>query len=183
MKKYYSIIGFLILLTCFINNNSFSQWQAEKSYFGPSIGLSFGNSVPEFGLNYEYGYTLKDIGVIGVGGLLRYWSYSDDWAWGKYTYTNILIGAQANYHFKLDDKKFDPYAGIMIGYDIVSNSWEDKNGWYDSYTKSSASGSELIADIQVGIRYFIKDNLAIVGRFGVGNASFSSLNIGVDWKF
>jgi hypothetical protein len=182
MKKYFSVAVFTLLLTCFLSSNSFSQWQAEKSYFGPTIGLSFGNSVPEFGLNYEYGYTLKDVGVIGIGGIMRYWSYSDDWAWGKWSNTNILIAAQGNYHIKLDNKKIDPFAGLIIGYDIVSSSWEDNSGW-SGYYHESATGSTFIASFQVGCRYFLKDNLALVARFGVGNSSYSALNLGVDWKF
>ncbi len=161
---------------------AFGQYfEAGKSYAGPSIGLSFLGSTPEFGLNYEYGMKME-FGTIGIGGLFRYWGYSDDWGYGKFKYSNILIGAQGNYHFKMDaGSKLDPYAGIILGYDASSATWTGASSYY-GFTPSVSSGG-LVLNAHGGCRYWISPTLAIVGSIGYGSLSYGALDIGVDFKF
>ncbi len=101
MKQLLSVLLLALLFTGFIN----AQFTPNKHYLGPSIGLSFLGSAPQFGANYEYGMDLKDFGRVGIGGIIRYWSYSEDFYDGGWKYTDILIGAQGNYHFKLTETK------------------------------------------------------------------------------
>ena len=116
-------------------------------------------------------------GALGVGGYLGYaaykWKYSGyDYGW---KYSNIIIGPRGYLHYNLLDK-LDTYAGLMLGYDIVSSSS------YGSYTYGgnySASASGVIFSGFIGARYFFNDNLAGMLELGSG---ITYLNLGVALK-
>lgn len=155
-----------------------AQFSQGKSYLGPTIGLSFLGSTPEFGINYEYGMKLKDFGTVGIGGLFRYWGYSESYFDGKWSYTNILIGAQGNYHFDTHGSKFDPWAGVVIAYDAGSVSW---SGAYGNYASPTSGG--LWTALQAGTRYWVSPTLALRASVGLGTLSYEALDLGVDFKF
>lgn len=163
-----------ILLVFFIISNISAQFQVGKSYLGPSIGFFFEGSTVQFGANYEYGMKWKDVGDIGIGGIFRYWS----WSAGYWSYTGIAIGAQANYHFKVSDKKWDPFAGITLSYNVGTADWDGAYNWGET---SSYGG--LYFGLHGGARYWVSPTLAIVGRIGFASSSYSSLDVGVDFKF
>jgi hypothetical protein len=170
MRKAILVLTVLFFISTSIN----AQFQEGKSYAGPAIGLSFLGSTVSFGANYEYGMTLADIpGPIGVGALVRYWSYGT-----VYTYTDIIIAAQGNYHFVLDSKKLDPYIGLILGYDI--NSWS-YDGPYSDYLNTTSGG--FIAGISIGARYWLSPKMAVNARFGTGSNLGSTLDVGLDFKF
>ena len=100
--------------------NTYPQYEVGKHYAGPSIGLSFLGSTAQLGLNYEYAFVIKDFGTVGAGGIFRYWGYKESFLGGSWSYTNILIGGQFNYHFRMDNKKFDPWVGAVLAYDAGS---------------------------------------------------------------
>ncbi len=113
MKK--SIL--LLLFSCVL---AFGQFTKEKNYLGPCLGLSFLGSTPEIGANYEYSVDSK----WGIGGIFRYFSYGEDTPpFGKYSYNYVFLGAQGNYHFKLDDTKIDPFVGLVLGFNSISHTW------------------------------------------------------------
>lgn len=173
-----SLIVTLFILVLFAGS-SFAQFEPDRHYLGPSIGLSFLGSAPQFGANYEYGMTLKDFGTIGIGGIFRYWSYSEDFlSWG-WNYTDVLIGAQGNYHFKVDNSKFDPWAGLVLAYDAGSVSWDGPGG----YNYASPSYGGMFLGLHGGARYWISPNLAISASIGYGSLSYGALDLGVDFKF
>jgi len=179
MKK-----NFLVFTTfCFLSlwlftSTSNAQYVQGKNYLGPSIGFAFLGSTPDFGASYEYGINLQNFGLVGIGGLFRYWGYSEDYFGGSWKYTNILIGAQGNYHFQLSDSKLDPYVGVVLAYDAGSVSW---SGPYGNYASPSYGGLWLAA--QGGARYWISPTIAITGRIGLGTLGYSGLDFGVDFKF
>ncbi len=131
IKYAHCIIPVLVFLL--LPTSAKAQFQEGGNYLGPSIGLSFLGSSPEFGLNYERGVNLKDIGTVGFGGIFRYWHYSESFYGGEWGYTNILIGAQGNYHFVLNDSKFDPWLGLILAYVSGSVSWSG-SGIQGSYS-------------------------------------------------
>jgi hypothetical protein len=181
MKKSLLLTAVVLFLT--IPFVAFSQqyFEAGKSYVGPSIGLSFLGSTPEFGANYEYGMKME-FGMIGIGGIFRYWGYSEDWGYGSFKYTNILIGAQGNYHLKMEPgSKLDPYVGLILGYDASSAKWTGGPGWFGF--EPSASSGGLVLNAHGGCRYFLSPTLALVGSIGYGSLSYGALDIGVDFKF
>src|SRR3990172_3078932 len=77
MKK--QILGIIytgLCLVLFVVNAN-AQYEVGKHYAGPSIGLSFLGSTAQFGLNYEYAFTIQNFGTVGAGGIFRYWSYKE----------------------------------------------------------------------------------------------------------
>jgi protein-S-isoprenylcysteine O-methyltransferase Ste14 len=169
---------FSVLIFLFAISSTFAQFTPDKDYAGPSIGLSFLGSTVQFGANYEHSMVVKDFGTIGIGGIFRYWSYSEDYIGGDWSYTNVLIGAQGNYHFKMSDNKFDPWAGLILAYDAGSVSWD---GPYSTYASPSYGG--LFLGLHGGMRYWFSPNLAGTARIGFGTLSYGALDIGVDFKF
>ena len=179
LKK--TVIKFLIVASIlFLQQSSLkAQYSIEKHYAGPSIGLSFLGSSFQFGGNYEYALSLENFGTVGIGGIFRYWGYSDAFFGGKWSYTNILIGAQGNYHFQIKgNDMLDPYAGLVLAYDGGSVSYDGPGGNY-----ATPSHGGLWLGIQGGIRYFINSNIALTGRVGFGTLSYGALEVGVDFKF
>ena len=170
----------LIIIIClWFQSPVNAQYTIGKHYAGPSIGLSFLGSTFQLGGNYEYAMKVENFGNVGIGGVLRYWGYSENFPGGKWSYTNILIGAQGNYHFKIkDNEQLDPYAGIVLAYDGGSVSYSGPGGNF-----ATPSHGGLWLGFQGGIRYFIKPNLALTGRVGFGTLSYGALEVGVDWKF
>ena len=120
MKKLILIIIYVFMFSVLFTVDTYPQYEVGKHYAGPSIGLSFLGSTAQLGLNYEYAFVIKDFGTVGAGGIFRYWSYKAGFFDGSWSYTNILIGGQFNYHFKMDNKKFDPWAGAVLAYDAGS---------------------------------------------------------------
>ncbi len=175
--KKFSFVAVLVTLLM-LPSSLHAQFVAGKSYLGPTIGLSFLGSTPEFGINYEYGMKLQNFGTVGIGGLFRYWGYSETIFDGEWKYTNILIGAQGNYHFNTDGSKFDPWLGIVLAYDAGSVSW---SGPYGNYATPAYGG--FWSALQAGARYWISPTLALRASFGLGTLSYEALDLGVDFKF
>ncbi|MDA3843994.1 MAG: hypothetical protein PF588_06475 [Candidatus Kapabacteria bacterium] len=154
-----SFILLLAALLIFSTSDSIAKKKGAKS--GPynmeqadlNIGLGLGGSafagdmtIPPISASYEVGFTDK----ISGGGFLAYAGSEYKYSWGTWSYTNIIIGARASYHFYSKDK-IDAYGGLMIGYNIVSSSWEANSG-YSDYNQGDASSSALIYSIIGGAR-------------------------------
>lgn len=177
MTKYFAFIVIIILL---IHTPANAQYTENRHYAGPSIGLSFLGSTFQLGGNYEYALQVENFGLIGVGGILRYWGYSENFFGGKWKYTNILIGAQGNYHFKIRDlKQLDPYAGIVLAYDGGSVSYNGP----DNRNYPTPSHGGLWAAAQGGVRYWFNPNIAASVRVSFGSLSYGALELGADIKF
>lgn len=168
----------------FIFNFSHAQLAKQTSYLGPSLGFYFYGSTPIFGLNYEYILESQiGDGLIGIGGLFRYWSWSEDvgnwlgetWGW---KYTDIMFGVQANYHFKLSNNKIDPWLGLTLAYDAASVKYRGPAG----FSYSSPTWGGMFFGANAGARYWFSEKLAGVVRFGVGSMSYSAFDIGVDFR-
>ena len=171
------VIG--VLLTIFLVSVSNAQYTPDKNYIGPSVGLSFLGSTPQFGVNYERSMVLENFGTIGIGGIFRYWGYSNDYYFGKWKYTDILIGVQGNYHFKMESDTFDPWVGLVLAYDAGSVSWDGPGGY--NYATPTYGG--LFLGAHGGARYWVSPTIAISASIGYGSLSYGALDVGVDFKF
>lgn len=169
----------VIIALGLITSTANAQYTAGGNYLGPSIGFAFLGSTPDFGASYEYGINMENFGLVGIGGIFRYWGYSDSYFEGQWKYTNVLIGVQGNYHFVVSNNKWDPYAGLVLAYDAGSVSWSGPSGY--NYSSPTYGGMWLAA--QGGLRYWISPTVAITGRIGFGTLSYSGLDFGVDFKF
>jgi hypothetical protein len=166
---------------------SLNQLLAQESVFNKgdkalNLGIGFGSGyyagwytsrTPAISASYEVGVVDNVIekGVIGVGGYAGYSSakYSNYWKT-----SNFLIGARGLFHYPLVDK-LDTYAGLLLGYNIVST--KDLDNVYGGSFSASSSGISTAGF--VGGRYFFKDTFAVMGELGWG---ISYLTLGITLK-
>ncbi len=155
-----------------------AQFEKGMNYAGAHVGLSGVGSALTLGLDYERGITQPGEvgpGIIGIGGLFDYFTYgADEYAYGG-SWTYIDFGVSGMYHFVLQDKKWDPFLGLVLGYEVASWKW---NNAYAGLYSPSAGGFTLGGS--AGVRYFFNDNWAAQARVGFG---FYILAVGVDYRF
>lgn len=148
---------------------------------GPVLGLGgIGGANLAIGGRFEHGIqTLPSManGILGIQVGADYWSWTASVRGPGFIYnwhvSYLPIGVTANYHFKLQEPKLDPFVGLGLGYDIVSCSASGSvvgDCGYDS-------GLYLIA--RGGIRYFIAPSTALYADVGAGGAT---LNVGFMFK-
>lgn len=158
--------------------------QAGDQVLDASVGLfgfagAYGNTtVPPLSLGYDYQLNSH----ISVGGLLGYAQSSYDFGFGPYggtfTYTYVLVGATGTYHFDdlvqeaLKGVPLDPYARLVLGYNVVSAS-------YSGYGSIAGSGSYLLLGTSLGARYWFTPKLAGQLELGYG---IGLLSLGVAYK-
>jgi len=149
-------------------------------YGGPRVWVGNLNGAVAIGGQLEKGFTKPGSygpGIIGGGiGLDWYsWSYNYPFGFGTYKYSVIPIQVFSNYHFVVTgNRKFDPYVGLAFVYSIVNASW---SGDIDPGS-ADANYTDLAG--QAGLRYFLKDNVALQGQIGFG---YGTLGLGATWKF
>jgi len=167
-NKMKTTIFSIIFLLCLVASSN-AQLKEHDNLMGGTLGFWARNSSPTFGFNYENQITQAGIGSIGLGALLRYSNYSNP---APERFSNIFLGGQANYNFnQIASGKFVPFLGLVLGF--YSNS-PDGN---------SLKQSGLWAWGQAGMRYFFSPAVAGAVSFGLGNANFNALELGVDFKF
>ena len=138
---------------------------------GPVVGLgSIGGAGVSIGGRVEYGFKrLPSLhnGVLSIEGSLDHYSYGLG-SFGNFSYTPI--GGTVNYHFRLDNRKLDPFFGVGLGDYIVS---APSCGALCSYN----SGIYFIG--RAGFRYFWKPSIAFYGDVGSGAGA---VHVGVMFK-
>src|SRR5687767_5572063 len=143
---------------------------------GAVLGIG-GVGEASFALGGRFEKVIKPLPDLGDG-LLGIQVGADWWSWdfgSGYSVSYIPIGVTANYHFKMENKKIDPFLGAGLGYEIVNASCEI-NG-VDYCGGSYSSGIYVIT--KAGIRYFLNSKTALYADVGVGGAT---LNVGGMWK-
>jgi hypothetical protein len=154
--------------------------QVSKGYtdIGVTVGLgNIGSAGIAFGGRFERIFKeLPDLGngLLGIGISADYYTYGNDFTAYNYSFKYIPIGATANYHFKLENKKLDAFLGAGLGYQVISCSYTGVYGGVDL-----CSNSAIYFIGRVGGRYFYKPNLAIYADAGAGAAT---LNVGLTFK-
>jgi hypothetical protein len=162
----------------------------ENNFLGLCLGLSFLGSTVQLGINYEHLMQVENFGTMGIGGVFRYWSYSEDYFYkeygyyganlkGEWSYTNVLIGAQGNYHFAVNNDKFDPWIGLVLAYNAASVNWNGPSAG-NNFIKPVYGG--VFLGLHGGLRYWLSPNLALTGRLGFGTLSYGGLEVGVDFR-
>jgi hypothetical protein len=180
----------MVAMILFIGMAGFSQ-KFEKGSQGINAGIGLGPGYYgsgygfAFGVNGSYEYGIVEVpmgskltGVVGVGGLagVSFTTLSQSWYGdGKWHYTNWTIAARGTYHFVFMDK-FDPYAGIVLGY--MGASWKWKGSGAEPADYSSSSGA-FRGGFFVGARYYFADNFGVYAELGY---LLNFLNVGVTFK-
>jgi len=147
---------------------------------------------PDFVIAYENG-TFGDVGpgVISLGGLFAYKGISYNWATQDgYSYTERwnywILGFRSAYHLQVSSApKFDPYAGLMLGYYFLGYSFSTDNPGYmhpgnSGYVYYTATYPDYYAlSVFLGARYALSNKVGIWGELGYG---YSTLALGVSFK-
>jgi hypothetical protein len=146
---------------------------------GPVVGLGgIGGASLAIGGRFERVFkALPDLGdgLLGIQVGVDWWSWDYGFIGGSSSISYIPIGVTANYHFKMENKKIDPFLGAGLGYQIVSASCVYQGIDYCSGTY----GSALYFIAKAGIRYWISQALALYADAGAGAAT---LNAGVMFR-
>lgn len=150
-----------------------------------NAGLGIGSTLtgdatlPPVTVSYEVGWPADSpdfFKKMSIGGLVGLSLTEYDYFYGTFNYTHIIVGARGSYHFYNKDK-FDAYGGVMLGYNIISSSYESKSG-YDDYDYAAAS-SGITYSAFLGARYFFTDKFGAFAELGYGIAY---LNFGLTMK-
>lgn len=196
MKNKILKITFLFLITMAFGIKAQSFQQGQKDI---NLGLGLGNTFvgsgytstfPPISVAIEYGVT----DAISVGGFLaftgakstynyqdwyngNYYNYTDTYSWTYY-----IIGVRGAYHFAqfISNDKVDLYAGLMLGDEMVTNTYSTTDPNSSHVVNSSQSAGGFIWSGFVGGRYRFNDHIGIFGELGYG---ISNLNIGLNLKF
>jgi len=178
MKKRILPVLFALFLTASLSaQNTFNEGDNVLN-----LGLGIGNtlytgsyyssSVPPLSASYEVGVKdelFDENSSLGVGGYLGYSSSKYRFSGSGSSFSNFILGARGSLHYQFIDQ-LDTYAGLMLGYRIVS--WNN-----DGF--SSAASSGFTSAFYVGGRYYFNETFAGMMELGYGIAY---LNIGVAIK-
>ena len=166
MKK---VLLVLLTLLVFSSMASFAQgFRNGSKTLNAGIGFGFAGiegsaTIPPISVGYQVGITDK----ISVGGIVCYSGSSYKASFGassyEWKYSYIVLGARGEYHFMEPSDKLDLYAGLTLGYDIVSVT--TPSGTFSGY---SAAGSEFFVGGHVGARYAVSNSWGGFGELGYG---------------
>ena len=174
MKKF--ILPFIVIALFVMQGNAQNAFNKGDKVvnlsvgFGNSLysGAGYSNQTPAIAGSFELG--IKDElfdakSSLGVGAYAGYtgskYTYGPGYGW---KYTDIIIGARGAVHYQFIEK-LDTYAGVMLGYDIVSV----KNFGTGTFG-TSASASRFKFDAFIGGRYYFSDRFALLLELGSGIA-------------
>lgn len=142
-------------------------------------GLYGSTTVPPISVSFEKAFKdeILEKGVIGIGGYVGYTAYKWHYVFSTYDYgwkyTNIVIGARGSFHYPVLDN-LDTYAGVLLGYNIVTSKAFGTAGTYDY---SPDKGSIAFAGY-VGGRYYFSEKFAAFAELGYGIA-YLTLGLGI----
>jgi hypothetical protein len=183
MKKFFlPFLAMTLFVIPVMAQNTFNKGDRVVNLsvgFGSGLysGSAYSNVTPAIAGSYEYG--VKDElfdanSSLGVGAYLGYtgskYTYGPGYGW---KYSDIIIGARGAVHYQFIDH-LDTYAGLMLGYDIVSS-----KTFGTGVFSGNATSSGFKFDVFVGGRYYFTDKFAGLVELGSG---ISYVNIGVAIK-
>ena len=161
-----------------------SAQQFQKGTIGVNLGIGvgtawsgLGNGRPAINLSAEYGMADAGPGVISLGGFVENvgYKYQDGSYTQKWKFT--VLGVRGVYHYNgfTSVPKLDPYAGLMLGYNLVSYKASG-----ESYMNPNSYGSGMGFAFFVGSRWFFTNSMGAFAELGYGA---SILKAGVAFKF
>lgn len=180
MKKILSIVIVLVMFGMALNAQVMKK--GDKVIMA---GLGFPDSdgfditlPPVIGI-FDYGFSDKlGIGYISGGGLLSYARFNNDFFNRNFqseTKLGVLhLMVRSAYHFDFVDitgnkvfDKFDIYAGLGLGWEIVTTKITSING------NSSDTDPKFKADIFIGGKYTLNDKVSLYTEIGAEVAFIS----------
>lgn len=173
MKKSYILGLALVIGLSIAQNDSFAQYKKGDIILNPGLGLGYWYGGGGYGSGFAAGFSINAefsciLDEIAIGPYLAFTRRTYDLGADNFNYTFIDIGARGSYHFakllKVNNDKFDPYAGAFVGFVASSNNYDDYNGYNYSY----GYGSRLQGGVFAGARYYFSDRFGAFGEVGVG---------------
>ncbi|HEY0778053.1 MAG TPA: outer membrane beta-barrel protein [Gemmatirosa sp.] len=158
--------------------DSVRGFEPGRKFFDVRTSLGV-EGTASIGVHGEFARSRSDFGTgtIGLGGGVDYYHYGARYAGlGEWSVSVLPISGYANYHFPIRNRRFDPYVGAGLGYEIVKVSAQTSDGSVDY---GGTQGSSVFLVAHAGARYFLRPNLALQAETGFGVSPFS---IGVVWK-
>jgi hypothetical protein len=148
----------LVILSIHLSGNTQPFVKGDKAInlglgIGSTLysGVGYNTGLPPLSASFEYGVTELGPGVTGIGGYfgLSFYKWTDTWSGSTYgrKYSSTIIVARGNYYCHFSEK-LDTYAGLMLGYDIISS--EATGDWPAFYDDLSANSSTFIWSFYVG---------------------------------
>lgn len=141
---------------------------------GFAVGLgNTGSAAAAVGGRFEHAIkTLPDManGTLGIEASVDYYSYSAAFIGYSWSVTALPIGVTANYHFKLNDARFDPFIGAGLGYEVVTCRF---SGPTPIATGGCGYASAVYFIGRLGGRYFMSPKMAVYADVGAGAANLS----------
>jgi len=135
---------------------------------------TFSMTIPPITGSFEYcilDQLIDGEGSLGIGGYAGYILFrgKDKFTGGNgFNVGDFVIGPRGLFHYQFIDN-LDTYAGIMLGYDIVS--FSQPNG---------TAGSKFCPAFFVGARYYFTESFGVFSELGYG---VSPLQLGFTYKF
>ena len=186
MKKLF-VLALAAVLCLGLNAQIFSKGD-KVGQIGIGIGSYIGGSgykttIPPISGSFEYGIVdglLDGKASIGVGGYLAYTAnkWETSFLGNSYGFKNnyFILGARGAFHYQFIEK-LDTYAGLMLGYNVVSGKYfGDDLG----YTVNNAAASAFGYSAFIGARYYFTEQFAAFAEVGYGIAA---LELGIAMKF
>ena len=158
-----------------VPGNVAAQFGRQSRYLGVHVGTTSLGSATAIGVNGEMAYNER----VGIGAWLDTWSYGETLAFGGAVYDwdvrYIALAATGAYHFPVrEEPRLDPFAGMALGYYVVSTSGVNFSG-----VSYNGSTSRLFLGAFGGARWAFNNNVSGVVRLGFGSTTFT---IGLDFK-
>ena len=182
MKKILFAKVLIVFLTLSGFNRSVSAQNEviDKGHMILNAGIGAGNYISHPGysvkllpivFSLEYGVVdlFDSRGGIGIGGYAAYTLFgAKDANRLNQKVSDLIVGVRGMFHYEFIEK-LDTYAGVMLGYDIVSHSQPD-----------NLPGSTFRPGLFAGARYYITNNLGVFAELGYNTAP---LELGVCYEF
>jgi len=165
MKKFTAVFALVLLVSSF----SFGQYSG-KSSLGLLAGFGGGGLTGTGAIPIAAEFNFYNINEnLQLGGFAGFASTSEDLSYGfyggKWSYTNIIVAAQGTYHFS-PGAKFDTFAGLALGYNVASATWE-WSGTKPAYaTDPTVTAGEFFYRGFAGFNYWLSKDFALQARVG-----------------
>ena len=180
MRNMIMVLIAFVAITVLLTSGSYSQAKNGENVITAGLGLGYPGAygtmgMPPIFVSFDHGIQSK----VSVGGVVsfstsKYSFTTDDWS-----YTYIFVGARGAYHFGdliKDNKDFDLYGGLTLGYHIVSSSFSGKDEKLHVY---SPGAGYFGFGIFVGGRYYFSPKWAATAELGY---DIGFLKIGISYK-
>ncbi len=185
MKKQIWTLALAMSALCFVQTMQAQSFEKGKTTISVGYGLvNFGTLYKKYltkdpiedtkidkykviplALQAEYGLTNR----WGLGISTYYEKYETDYSqkssWGNERYNEsdkiglLSFMVRTNYHFGKNGSRFDPYAGVGLGF---TNLFFNKADWFED------RGNIMMGELRLGGRYFFSEKLGVHLEGGLG---------------